>query len=225
MKKQLQRIKEKMKKLRDKDAHELLFGASTHHYQLNEPLTTAEVAQFEEDYKIQLPTQYKAFLTELGDGGAGPGYGLMPLQIAVEKSAQIGKPFTYTADDPCMLEQCVHFNVEMEKNLSADKLEKLQADKEKYIQEEYEKATEGIVFLSGQGFGMYDVMVVHGEGAGSVWWFNFADEVGVIPYQLEHGEPLGFLDWYELNLDAYLDGQDTATTLKYLKLKKHPNFA
>lgn len=48
------------------------FGADTHHYQLNAALARANVAAFERAHSVDLPDDYVAFLTELGNGGAGP---------------------------------------------------------------------------------------------------------------------------------------------------------
>ena len=56
-----------------------VFGADKHRFELNTPLPEAEVAAFEREYKVELPLDYRRFLTGLGNGGAGPFYGIFPL--------------------------------------------------------------------------------------------------------------------------------------------------
>lgn len=55
------------------------FGATSHKFELGTPLTEAAVAEFEERHEATLPAGYRLFVTELGDGGAGPGYHLPSL--------------------------------------------------------------------------------------------------------------------------------------------------
>lgn len=53
-----------------------LFGAPRHRYALNPPAEKAYVRELEERYGFRLPKDYFHFITEIGDGGAGPDYGL-----------------------------------------------------------------------------------------------------------------------------------------------------
>jgi hypothetical protein len=55
------------------------FGASVHRYQLAPPLDAAAVAAVEHRLGAALPDDLRALVTELGAGGAGPGYGLVPV--------------------------------------------------------------------------------------------------------------------------------------------------
>lgn len=54
------------------------FGASAHQYRLNPPIERSFVRNIEERYGFTLPEDYFRFITEVGDGGAGPDYGIMP---------------------------------------------------------------------------------------------------------------------------------------------------
>jgi hypothetical protein len=57
-----------------------VFGAGAHRYQL-EPCATADALdRFERAHDLTLPADYRAFLREVGNGGAGPMYGLAPLE-------------------------------------------------------------------------------------------------------------------------------------------------
>lgn len=70
------RMKSKLAQLRQADPGCKLFGARTHRYQLNPVLTPTEAQAFEQTHQVALPADYVAFLTEVGDGGAGPYYGV-----------------------------------------------------------------------------------------------------------------------------------------------------
>lgn len=50
------------------------------HYALGDPLAEADIAAFETEHEIALPSAYRLFLREIGHGGYGPHCGLVPLQ-------------------------------------------------------------------------------------------------------------------------------------------------
>ena len=55
-----------------------MFGVSEHQYRLGAPVDLTFVRSIEEKYHFRFPEDYVQFITEVGDGGAGPGYGLYP---------------------------------------------------------------------------------------------------------------------------------------------------
>lgn len=59
-----------------------MFGASKHRYRLHAPASLAAVCQFEGRHAIALPSDYRQFLTEISNGGAGPNYGVIPIERA-----------------------------------------------------------------------------------------------------------------------------------------------
>jgi hypothetical protein len=61
------------------------FGAQYHGFKLENPLPEAVLAEFEERHEVALQAAYRLFVTELGDGGAGPGYHLSQLSAACYK--------------------------------------------------------------------------------------------------------------------------------------------
>lgn len=62
-----------------------MFGASKHRYVLNPPIRASFVRGVEERYGFKLPEDYFYFITEIGDGGAGPDYGIDPFVSLVEQ--------------------------------------------------------------------------------------------------------------------------------------------
>lgn len=80
MENQISRIREKLARAAGDPALLESFSAKKHSYRLNRPLAEADVAAFEAEHGVTLPDEYRRFVTELGDGGAGPSYGLQTLR-------------------------------------------------------------------------------------------------------------------------------------------------
>lgn len=59
--------------------HANAFGSEAHGFEMNPVLSESEAATFERSHDVVLPYDYRQFLTELGNGGAGPFYGIFPL--------------------------------------------------------------------------------------------------------------------------------------------------
>jgi hypothetical protein len=72
-------IKERLLELKRLDPEFKLFGSRGHEYDVYPTLAAEQVDQFERHYRCQLPVEYRAFILSVGDGGAGPHYGLFPL--------------------------------------------------------------------------------------------------------------------------------------------------
>jgi hypothetical protein len=65
--------------LRSADPGLTRFGSAAHRYLLNPPLAEHAVTAFEARHDVSLPDGYRAFLVQVGDGGAGPFYGVFRL--------------------------------------------------------------------------------------------------------------------------------------------------
>jgi hypothetical protein len=80
-------IKDAISKLERADRKLTVFGAaSTHQWRLRPPASAAEVNKFEKRFGVALPDDYREFLCSVGNGGAGPQYGLFPLGVFSEQS-------------------------------------------------------------------------------------------------------------------------------------------
>lgn len=87
-------IEQKIKELSFIDKKFSVFGSSKHQYKFNKVLTEKELTNIENLNNIILPKDYKDFLIEVGNGGAGRGYGLS--KFSISKYNIIEKPFKGT---------------------------------------------------------------------------------------------------------------------------------
>ena len=67
-----------------KDPDLARFGAYSHQYKLAAPAGEEAIQEFEEQQGIRLPEEYRDFLMLVGNGGAGPYYGLYGLKALKE---------------------------------------------------------------------------------------------------------------------------------------------
>jgi hypothetical protein len=61
-----------------RDRRRKVFGANGHDYELRPPLPAPVIQAFEMQHSVMMPEDYRYFLTEVGNGGAGPYYGVFP---------------------------------------------------------------------------------------------------------------------------------------------------
>lgn len=80
MNSQIERIKTKIGQLREMDKNYQIFGSHIHQYKLNPVLTLTQISEFEKRFQVNLPEEYKLFLSQVGNGGAGPFYGVNTLE-------------------------------------------------------------------------------------------------------------------------------------------------
>ena len=213
MKEQIENIKAKLQKLASIDTKLQLFGASTHKYNLQPTLTTQAVQAFEALHNVSLPEGYAAFLTQVGNGGAGPFYGLKPLEdgtilfkgksSAEDIKLDLSKPFPHTISwnvDEDELED-LHDKIEDAADAGNTKLEQeLYEQKWKMISEAHHDY--GRLNLADYGRGVHISLIVNGPQAGFMWTDDRANDGGIYPSnELGNFTKISFLDWYELWLD------------------------
>ncbi|WP_270415958.1 SMI1/KNR4 family protein, partial [Bacteroides ovatus] len=59
------------------------FGVKEQEVSYNPCLSEEDIKGFEHKHCITLPDDYRTFISEIGNGGFGPGYGLLPLDKAI----------------------------------------------------------------------------------------------------------------------------------------------
>jgi uncharacterized protein (TIGR02996 family) len=77
-------IRLRIKELSKLDRERAIFASDSHQYRLKPLLSQERVRLIESRLGCQLPDQYRRFVTELADGGAGPAYGIQPLDSLLE---------------------------------------------------------------------------------------------------------------------------------------------
>jgi hypothetical protein len=201
---QLERIKEKLKLLKKSDSSFSQFGASRHKYLFNPPLTFDRIQKFEKDNGIKLPTEYIRFFTEIGNGGAGPFYGLEPLENSLyddldKKNSDSlltpSKPFSHTSA----------WNQKFEPGVE-DKKGEYENELNNFEKEYFDnKHMNGVIAICNYGCGVSINLVVNGEEYGNIWTDDRSSDYGIHPSEeLGNSGRITFLDWYERWLDDSL---------------------
>ncbi|MCG2616756.1 SMI1/KNR4 family protein [Terrimonas sp. NA20] len=206
MNEQVNRIKGKLKQLKQLDNINSLFGAQKHRYKINPPISSNTIQQFEATHQVKLPDDYITFLTEIGNGGAGPYYGLEPLQNSIYADLDYptqdfllnpGKPFVHT--EP--------WNLTFEPSVDEDEYEEEYENEQAAFEEKYFNIEHmnGVVAICNFGCAISLNLVVNGAEYGNIWTDDRASDQGIYPsYELGNKEKITFLNWYELWLDNSL---------------------
>lgn len=171
------------------------FGSDSHQYQVKSKLSLKSVDALQIQLNCQLPTDYVQFITEIGNGGAGPYYGLVSLDQAVNKYDK------YSINLPCLLSP----------DMTAEEWQTLCYLDDDCSDEEFEevenKIHQGMIYLGTCGC-TYDLMlVVNGSYSGRiVYTHDWSDDLPPYQFSYEHS----FLEWYERWLDEVILGYNTS---------------
>ena len=76
----IEELRKGLEAARIADAGRKVFGAEKHQYRWNPPALPSEVEELEKTLGVSLPEEYRGFLLQAGNGGAGPAYGLFSVQ-------------------------------------------------------------------------------------------------------------------------------------------------
>ena len=212
MKEQLQRIQQKLAQAKAADKDLQVFGASSHKYHLNPPVTEAEVLAFEKKYGVRLPECYRAFMLTIGDAKAkkldfiaGPYYGLYAFGTQVDDLLYEGSEIYLKA--PCALspnmtqEEWETLSAPLETNEEEFEEEGYVIEVEDNYIEECGKVFGGLLPLGSQGCTYEHALVLNGKYAGRV--VNVDLDLAQPKFAFE----ANFLDWYERYLDEVISGQ------------------
>lgn len=194
------RIAEKLAQLRRSDPEYKVSGAADHKYVLGRPRTDDELKAIEHRFDVKLPADYRAFLTNIGDGitsetaaGAGPGYGLFSVDVLEEMGENLTRPFPLN-----------HSILQVVELSSSD-------DYWPIWDAARQRSHDGVLPLTHYGCGIFANMILRGEAEGTVWIIDGAvgDMAHFADYQRYHGYrvadgPHSFTQWYEDWLDASL---------------------
>ncbi|MEH2324993.1 MAG: SMI1/KNR4 family protein [Nostoc sp.] len=212
------KLKKNLTQLAILDATFEVFGSELHQYQFKPCLSNKDIQVFESRYNIKLPSEYRNFIVEIGNGGAGPGYGLsglsgiesedvIPEKVYPENYEILFKAFPLTEawND---LDLIVKNNTDFVTNNN------------KYFDDKF---IQGTLPITNYGCGIYAILVVTGEQSGKIWIDDRTNDNGIYPASLSfchafhdinpddsypnsnEEQPLSFYDWYEDWLNRSLD--------------------
>lgn len=201
-----ERLLAKLRQLRAADEKLHLFGASAHKYELNGCLSKRALVRFETKYNVTLPDEYRDFLLHMGNGGAGPGYGVFPLgkhdgsgsklvRWKERVEGQLATEFPLTAPwQPDLDAYPDSFESDEAEDAGHERQEARQ------YPPEYEA---GLLPICHHGCALRSYLVVTGQQRGQVWFDGRPDDEALRPH-LVKGEGVTFMQWYEDWLDRYL---------------------
>lgn len=208
---QVDRIKRKLDSARNADKKFKTFGAESHRYRIGPPLSHEQIKSFENKYSIKLPECYRAFVSNIGNGGksyrgsaAGPYYGIYPLGRMVDEIVTDPMPFLKalpSIHSTMSDEAWEHLTRALDGDLAASKYQQLLGT-----------IYSGALPIGSQGCAYLHTLVLNGPDRGRV-----------VNLDLEHSKPkfafeANFLDWYERWLDEVISGilqQDEAYCFGY----------
>ena len=180
----LNRIREKLKEVQR--LKPVGFGWESHRYRLDPPLEERILTEFERAHGVTLPAEFRRFVLELGDGGAGPAYGLQPYQNWGQWRSE---QETNTAALECPIRPGMGDSRPLAPRSS----------------EIWHELLRGTIEIVCEGCSFSIVLIVTGEYRGRVVRVNTEDDG--YPYVTDDPD---FLAWYERWLDHLLWGWDAS---------------
>ncbi|WP_344953804.1 SMI1/KNR4 family protein [Actinomadura miaoliensis] len=190
-----------------------VFGAESHGWRLEPPLSAAEIREIEEQLRVELPGEYRSFLLEAGRGGAGPAYGLFPVRRVDGRWRWEGDGADLT-DLDTLADPFPHTEAFNPADALPDppdeedysSLEAFNAAEDAYWEKHDEvvyrpEHSIGLLYLCHLGCANREALVVSGPARGQMWADDTADGCGFRPLLDTDGTPMGFARWYRQWLD------------------------
>ena len=195
---QLHQIQRKLQTVREMDPECKKSLGASHRYLLGKPLQEKDIREFELEYKISLPEDYRTFLLNIGHGGinpdddtvhaAGPDYGLYSLPKirmslnnpeAIEELSRQCRLFPYMDEDQWheLTKDCSPFD--------------------------------GMIAIGTRGCTFDNMLVLNGEYCGKVVYVDIDCNTPPV-FSFEKN----FLDWYETWLDEMIAGYRVGMSIR-----------
>ncbi|MFE9975755.1 SMI1/KNR4 family protein [Streptomyces hirsutus] len=187
-----------------------VFGSHGHRWALEEPLAEDELTELETQLGVSLPAEYRAFLTQVGAGGAGPAYGLFPVRRVqgrwrwegdgayLADLSTLAQPFPEKGPDPELLDALTAERPEEE---DFDEIEDfddaIEAWDERWEAVMFAPArTAGAIVICHLGCALREWLVISGPHRGTVWSDPRVDDADLEPLLDTEGKPVTFARWY-----------------------------
>jgi hypothetical protein len=181
--------------LREADRKLAVFGAKGHEYKLRPCLDGAKVEEFERRYSLRLPDDYRRFLIQLGNGGAGPYYGIYGLdelyEIREDYWNDLSKPFPYRHQwqgPPDLLKAIKAAEVDESGN----------EDRRGELIDQYwcQASRAGSINICEYGCNLRFLLIVNGPEFGRIWFDATPDLAGYSPVAVNWAAPVeGYAKW------------------------------
>lgn len=192
-----------------------VFGWQAHEFLTHPPLPEQVVREFEELNRIKLPAEYRGFLMHVGNGGAGPAYGLFKLGEMDENFGHrswsqmpgfvgdLAAAFPHT-DAWNDLSGQPEYDEAIEQDLELQDAygEKVDAWEEHFYWNPVH--VNGAIPICHLGCAQRQWLVVTGPESGNVWDDARADYGGLKPVQRPGMNRITFLQWYRSWLEGAL---------------------
>ncbi|TXS48134.1 SMI1/KNR4 family protein [Streptomyces sp. t39] len=200
-------VRERVLALRDAPRWRQVFGADRtgHGFELLPVLTPGQLAAVEARLGVTLPREYRAFLLEVGAGGAGPDYGLFPLRPpapgAPPADRQAARPFR--PELTALLDEHARTEPQPADHTDDDAFVAAHAAWQAREDALYDALVDGTLHLGDRGCAYDNLLVVTGPLSGTVWEDVRAVGEGVVPLRLDSTRGhLSFAGWYHHWLTA-----------------------
>ena len=214
----LDRIRRGLAALRDLDPACAQFGARSHGYALGDPVSEDSVAAIEAEHGFRFPEDYRRFLIELGNGGAGPSYGVFPLGMRDQGFAlapwgswvtKASEPFPHRdAFNPTeLLDEGMPREEDFEDDQGELDQDAFDAAMRAFDRSDRREENEAVYWgsmalgvgsipLCHHGCAQRSWLIVTGPEAGTVWEDMLADQCGVAPTKVDDQARVSFTEWY-----------------------------
>ncbi len=208
-------IKDGLHLLRTTKSALKVFGAKAHRFLLHPPLSEQTVRDFEVRHHITLPSDYRDFLILIGNGGAGPAYGLFKLDETDDGVGHrtwgendwfvgvLSQPFPHTDSWNDLSQEPVYDESREDDPEWEDEYQRKLDQWEDQVY--WSPATvNGAIPICHLGCAYRQWLVVTGSEAGNVWNDNRTDHGGLEPLRHGRRRRVTFLQWYHAWLDEAL---------------------
>lgn len=188
-----------------RDPRRKVFGSGGHDYKLNPPLPVAVIETFEGRHGVSLPEDYRHFITEIGDGGAGPYYGVLPFGKDDDDRdweggglvGDPGRPFPHTTTWN-LRDSFWEGEPDPPPGTPPEDEDRLMEAWDRQLERHYWNPAlmDGAVPICHKGCALRQWLVINGDQKGYIWDDHRVDNAGIAPSLGESGLPLTFADWY-----------------------------
>ena len=162
-----------------------VFGANFHGFVLNDPIADWQLDAFERRHCVKLPEDYRWFISRVGNGGAGPFYGVFPLgsmddgheiESWEQESFMVGalsEPFPHTQEWNDLSGAPDDSLIELDESAYESQLET--------FEERYFSPVNGAIPICHMGCALRIWLVVTGPERGHLWLDKRAARAGLQP--------------------------------------------